>query len=110
MATEAFYRYCRQQEYREPVGDRLTEILAELPESLGIVQKVCGCKPMQHRMNMLGVAWCREHRAEIVAHLVKQSKATSDELPFGLSLSDLLGDMLDEAIRLTESQELTARQ
>jgi hypothetical protein len=55
------------------------------------------------QMNRWGPAGCREHRAEIVAHLVKQSKAKSTELPFGLDLADLLGELVDEAIKRAET-------
>lgn len=63
----------------------------------------CGCGGMQAKMNAWGVAGCRANRDEIVAHLVKQSKAKSTELPFGLDLAELLGELVDESIRLTES-------
>lgn len=63
----------------------------------------CGCAGMIAKMNAWGPNGCREHRSEIVAHLVKQSKAKSTELPFGLDLADLLGDLVDEACRLAEA-------
>jgi len=62
---------------------------------------------MQGAMDVWGPAGCREHKSEIVAHLVKQSKAKSTELPFGLDIADLLGDLVDEAIRLAEASQAT---
>lgn len=80
-------------------GDYLAQLLATLEQTK---TAGCGCGPMLDKMNAWGPAGCREHRAEIVAHLVKQSKAKSTELPFGLDLADLLGELVDEAIRLAE--------
>jgi hypothetical protein len=54
-------------------------------------------------MNSWGVAKCRERKAEIVEHLLGELQAKSTELPFGLDLADLLGEMVDEAIRLAEA-------
>lgn len=58
---------------------------------------------MVAQMNAWGPAGCREHRAEIVDHLVKQANVESTELPFGMDLRELLGELVDEAIRLAES-------
>lgn len=82
------------------VGDYLAKLLATMP--FAKPDSGCGCGPMQADMNIWGPSGCRDRRAEIVAHLVKKSKAESTELPFGLDLADLLGELVDEAIRLAE--------
>lgn len=85
------------------VGDYAAELLKPFADSLNVGKACSLCGGMLHKMNAWGPAGCREHKAEIVAHLVKQSKAESTELPFGLDLADLLGELVDEAIRLADS-------
>lgn len=80
------------------VGLKLAALLAEF----GHAKNCTTCDDMIVRMNNWGPAGCREHRAEIVEHLVKQSKAKSTDLPFGLDLRELLEILVEEAIRLTE--------
>jgi hypothetical protein len=63
----------------------------------------CRCHEYARMMDSWGVAKCRERKAEIVEHLLQESGATSTDLPFGLDLADLLGEMVDEAIRLAEA-------
>lgn len=91
-------------------GDHLREVIETrygmMPSSL---IASCGCKEMIGRMNKWGVAGCREHRADIIAHLVGQA----DQLPKGrrfvLSLPGgkwlaerEAGRMLDEALTRAE--------
>lgn len=81
-------------------GDYLAKLLAEFGSAHS---SGCGCNSMRIRMNLLGPRGCRSQHEEIVAHLVKQSKVTTTAMPFGLDLADLLGELVDEAIRLAET-------
>ena len=55
-----------QQGSTENAGDALADVLA----GIGIRgRQCCSCATMRKRMNQLGVNGCREHRADIVAHL-----------------------------------------
>jgi hypothetical protein len=89
------------------VGDALTALLREY----GLAAKsTCSCKSWAGKMNEWGVAGCREHRAEIVAHLAEAYhaatwwdtfKAAGSAVYHSLPLT--LGGMVDEAIRRTEN-------
>lgn len=54
-------------------------------------------------MDSWGVAKCRERKAEIVEHLLSELQVKSTDLPFGLDLAELLCELVDEAIRLSET-------
>lgn len=89
------------------VGDALTKLIAEY----GLAAKSsCSCKSWAGKMNEWGVAGCREHRAEIVAHLGEAYHAATWWDTFRAagsavyhSLPLTLGGMVDEAIRRTET-------
>jgi len=89
------------------VGDALTALLREY----GLASKSsCSCKSWAGKMNEWGVAGCREHRAEIVAHLGEAYHSATwwDTLTAAgnaayKSLPLTLGGMVDEAIRRTEN-------
>ena len=89
------------------VGDALTALLREY----GLASKSsCSCKSWAGKMNEWGVAGCREHRAEIVAHLGEAYHAATWWDTFTAagsavyhSLPLTLGGMVDEAIRRTET-------
>jgi hypothetical protein len=56
-------------EVRQKAAGPGTE-LKKLIEQLGLVErKGCKCRKMARKMNRWGTAGCREHKAEIVAHL-----------------------------------------
>jgi len=89
------------------VGDALTALLREY----GLAAKSsCSCKSWAGRLNEWGVAGCREHRAEIIAHLAEAYHAATWWDTFRAagsavyhSLPLTLGGMVDEAIRRTEN-------
>ena len=89
------------------VGDVMTALIKEY----GLAAKSsCSCKSWAGKMNEWGVAGCREHRAEIIAHLGEAYhaatwwdtfKAAGSAVYHSLPLT--LGGMVDEAIRRTEN-------
>ena len=89
------------------VGDVMTSLLKEY----GLAAKsTCSCKSWAGKLNEWGVAGCREHRAEIIAHLNEAYhaatwwdtfKAAGSAVYHSLPLT--LGGMVDEAIRRTEN-------
>ena len=89
------------------VGDVMTALIREY----GLAAKSsCSCKSWAGKMNEWGIAGCREHRAEIIAHLGEAShaatwwdtfKAAGSAVYHSLPLT--LGGMVDEAIRRTET-------
>ena len=89
------------------VGDAMTALLREY----GLAAKSsCSCKSWAGKLNEWGVAGCREHRAEIIAHLAEAYhaatwwdtfKAAGSAVYHSLPLT--LGGMVDEAIRRTET-------
>ena len=89
------------------VGDALTALLKEY----GLAAKsTCSCKSWAGKLNEWGVAGCREHRAEIVAHLAEAYhsstwwdtfRAAGSAVYHSLPLT--LGGLVDEAIRRTET-------
>ena len=89
------------------VGDALTALLREY----GLAAKsTCSCKSWAGKMNEWGVAGCRDHRAEIIAHLAEAYHAATWWDTFRAagsavyhSLPLTLGGMVDEAIRRTEN-------
>ena len=89
------------------VGDALTALLREY----GLAAKSsCSCKSWAGKMNEWGVVGCREHRAEIIAHLGEAYHAATWWDTFRAagsavyhSLPLTLGGMVDEAIRRTET-------
>lgn len=88
-------------------GTELKHLLA----SIGITEASgCGCGAKAAEMNRWGVAGCKEHRAEIIAWLREQQQkagwaatltAGINAVAAGLWLNplDLLGSLVDEAIR-----------
>ncbi len=81
----------------------------------------CQCKAMLRRMNAWGVGGCKWNRAEIVAHLDREWKARGwlvsigaglraivNGLAFRLDLGDLMGSLVDEAIRRHEKDPAPA--
>ena len=89
------------------VGDALTALLREY----GLASKSsCSCKSWAGKMNEWGVAGCKLHRAEIVAHLGEayhsatwwQTLTAAGNAAYK-SLPLTLGGMVDEAIRRTET-------
>jgi hypothetical protein len=95
-----------------PLGGPGTELKAMLAE-LGIHDwHDCGCSDMAAQMDLWGVAGCEENRPGIVLHLQTKARERGwgDLLAAGwrsvtsgmllrLSLSDLYGSLVDEAIR-----------
>ena len=89
------------------VGDVMTALIREY----GLAAKsTCSCKSWAGKMNEWGVAGCREHRAEIIAHLGEAYHAATWWDTFRAagsavyhSLPLTLGGMVDEAIRRTET-------
>ena len=89
------------------VGDVMTALIREY----GLAAKsTCSCKSWAGKMNEWGVAGCREHRAEIIAHLAEAYhsstwwdtfRAAGSAVYHSLPLT--LGGMVDEAIRRTEN-------
>ena len=89
------------------VGDAMTALIREY----GLAAKsTCSCKSWAGKLNEWGVAGCREHRAEIVAHLGEAYhaatwwdtfKAAGSAVYHSLPLT--LGGMVDEAIRRAET-------
>lgn len=66
------------QPFLQGPGTQLKRIL----ETFGITaQSGCGCDSMVARMNRWGVAGCREHLPEIVAHLEHEAKARGWRMP-----------------------------
>ena len=89
------------------VGDVMTALLKEY----GLAAKSsCSCKSWAGKMNEWGIAGCRDHRAEIIAHLNEAYhsstwwdtfRAAGSAVYHSLPLT--LGGMVDEAIRRTEN-------
>jgi len=94
------------------VGSQLWQLL----ESLGIRHSAgCSCLKLAERMNALGPAGCRRNRAELAADMqtnaaaygwttvaTAAAKAIASGLAFRLSVTDLYGSLLGEAIRRAE--------
>jgi hypothetical protein len=83
--------------------------LHELLEQLGFNIGGCNCQEWIDRMNRWGVDGCREHRAEIIAHLEeeKDSATLTEKLKAGVlaianGLPLTIGGLVDEAIRRAE--------
>lgn len=89
----------------QPVpGARLHILLEPLLEELKLrPRKYCGCAAYAQMMNAWGIAKCRERKAEIVEHLLAEANVTDTQLPFGVDLRELLGEMVEEACRLEEA-------
>jgi hypothetical protein len=99
-------------EISELVGSELHKLL----ELLGAKPNgSCGCAAKIAEMNKGGVAWCREHRAEIVEHLFKAykgltwadvAKAAAAAVTSGRYLQinplDVCGSLVDLAIERAE--------
>jgi hypothetical protein len=94
-------------------GNRLKEIIG----SVGLEKTGgCRCDEMLVKMNAWGIDGCREHRAEIIAHLkaayketswadfaTASAKAIASGLAFSINPLDPFGSLVDEAIRRAES-------
>lgn len=98
----------------KPSGGPGTE-LHGLLLSLGIRPQGCGCNSLAAKMDSLGVAWCREHRAELVEHLRAEAAKRSwwerlraaglavvTGVAFRIDPADVMGSLLDEACRRAE--------
>lgn len=87
-------------------GAHLHILLQPMLEELKIKPRSnCGCAAYARLMDSWGVAKCRERKAEIVEHLIAELGVKSTELPFGLDLRDLLGELVEEACRRAEASE-----
>lgn len=80
----------------------------------------CKCRQLAERMNALGPAGCRRERADLAAQIRANlvhyrwgelaaiaARALGHRLTWRLDLSDVIGSLIDEAIRLAEHAQLS---
>jgi len=98
----------------EPVGSHLHDIIEERYKAKP--NHSCTCEDLILQMDRRGVAWCDEHREEIVAHLANQTDQLSPalryvlRLPGGRRMSKWeSGRMLDQAIKRTTDGKIPKR-
>lgn len=85
-------------------GTELQAMFAESPEAALFTASACGCKEKAQQMNVWGVAGCLERREAIVAWFVAPCKAGQKDTALTSAARDVVGALVDEAIRRADAK------